>query len=320
MDNTYLIPKYLLPENRSFNELMTFFMKWDTCSGGSPIEISDMNGEKKRFDFRTKQHFIDETKNNVDRNEKINAALEILCTRLNVHVNEQLTPSDNYLRFKNPVNDIYQKFDEDNHLLCIWSNVRYLLYVLLGEYQQELFIRKIIYYIEECKPYPSMKVIDEDLQNICKFTYKVYSMMLEKHRKSDCISNDYVGKIILKLLKTRFYADVYLVINGVLAHEEDLNSLFWIGNLRQERITPLYCLSMEDKKQSMLYDNYRKRQEEKLKDMDNEISDLESMRDDLDHDECEDLDIKLDLLKEARAELSDSIMYMKDGYKAATGS
>lgn len=320
MDNTYLIPKCSLPKYRTFDELMTFFMKWDTCSGGSPIEITDNQGEKKRFDIRTKQHLLDKATNDFDRDEKINAALEILCTRLNIHVNEQLTPSDNYLMYKNPVNDIFQRFDEDNHLLCIWSNVRYLLYVLLGEYQQELFIRKIIYYIEECKPYPSMKAIDEDLQNICKFTYKVYSMMLEKHRKSDCISNDYISKIILKLLKTRFYADVYLVINGVLAHEEDLDRMNWLENLRQERITPLYCLSMEDKKQSMLYDNYRKRQEEKLKDMDNEISDLESMRDDLDHDECEDLIIKLDLLKEARAELSDSIMYMKDGYKAATGS
>lgn len=148
--------------------------------------------------------------------------------------------------------------------LHTYNNVTLYLLAIRRLWNNVLYIPRIEEYLIKNTEFLFEGTIDINCQDICNFTFSLYSEILSLFCRQETVSTDDVNQISERLLSSRYYSDVYLFITGYIyekwfdeskpvsteeTHYGELKEKYkWDFSLLQQRITPKFYLSDEDKK------------------------------------------------------------------------
>lgn len=231
---------------------------------------------------------LDETNKLVE--EDYNALLEIVRQALHIemHITHMNCPT--YYRLLQPKNMVW--VGNESILLHIFNNATQLLYQISKFFKYKCFLKEIPDYLIFGREYYSETEIDDDLQNICNFTYVLIRNILFMYRFQESVRRSEVDALIRRLLSTRFYTDVYLLVNGYLysnacydLRTDDINQIqaayseTWDFGLQQAgRASKTSFVSSDDKKSFRYYSENIAERERQIADLQNQITELETKK------------------------------------------
>lgn len=153
-----------------------------------------------------------------------------------------------------------------------YNNITLLIHGIISLWDSVLYIPQIEDYLINKIDFINEGTINIKLQDICNFTFSLYSEILSLFRRQENVSTDDVNKIAERLLSSRYYSDVYLLITGYIYEENfdeskpvsyeerqfgELKEIYkWDFSLLQQRVSPKFYLSSEDKKKFAYYSDY----------------------------------------------------------------
>lgn len=231
---------------------------------------------------------LDETNKLVE--EDYNALLEIVRQALHIDIRLTLMNCPTYYRLLQPKNMVW--VGNESILLHIFNNVTLLLCQISEFFKYNCFLKEIHEYLIFDREYYYDAEIDVDLQSICNFTYVLIRNILFMYRFQESVRSSEVEALIRRLLSTRFYTDVYLLVNGYLysnacydLRTDDINQIkaayseTWDFSLQQAgRVSKTSFVSSDDKKSFRYYSDNIAERERQIADLQNQITELETKK------------------------------------------
>lgn len=239
-------------------------------SNHSPIDFSLKEGELIRFDDTTRDLILDDIESHQKINER-NALIfvDILKKILLVDIPGERPPRSDYTKYIDAENITYTA--NDSVLLYVYNSTLLLLISLRHCFGELACIEAIENFLFN-GDYYDKKYIDKPLEDIKRFLFMVYKYIFNKCCKNSIIQGKRVNSVILTLLKTRFYSEVYLLISGHII-DQNIEERHWVFGIQQAgRFSKDYCLSLEDRRSFQFYPDY-------IKKLTNEIDSLRDKTD-----------------------------------------
>lgn len=219
-----------------------------------------------------------------------NALLKIMrqALRIELCLNSMSCPT--YYKFLQPQNMVW--VGNESILLHIFNNATQLLYQISKFFKYNCFLEEIHKYLIFGREYYYDAEIDDDLQSICNFIYVLIRNILSMYRFQESVRRNEVEDLIRRLLSTRFYTDVYLLVNGYLysnacydLRTDDIKQIkaayseTWDFGLQQAgRASKTSFVSSDDKKTFRYYSENIAERERQIADLQNQITELETKK------------------------------------------
>ena len=209
----------------------------------APIDFSSSTDVLKRLDRRTKSVIINETeRENAITERNADIMIDVLKTVLLIDIPGEKKVLSDYTKYIDDENIMWE--GNDSVPQYIFGNTLLMLLELRFCFGNLACIEAIEHFLIN-EDYHEKPRIDTNLENIGRFVFMVYRYILNNYKNRPVILG---SDVIIKLLKTRFYSEVYLMLCGYIIDCE-LDESGWLFGLQQAgRISVDCCLSAADKK------------------------------------------------------------------------
>ena len=221
----------------------------------------------------------------LDRNDYITFR-DIVGVALHIDTYKKSQQYSAYFKWLDERNDILDD-DCESVFQHAYNNATLLLLLIITLWNNVLYIQHIVDYLIENTELLLEGTININIQDICNFIFSLYSEILALFCRHIIVSTEDVNQIAERLLSSRYYSDVYLLITGYFYDEtvsykenpyQNLKDIYrWDFTLLQNRVTPKLYLSNEDKKNFAYYPDYIVKLKSEIKELSRKLNSEEQM-------------------------------------------